>query len=148
MGEQTNQSIGKWISVLHRQAQAYLGRELKPYGLNASEYIYLVNIAKQKSAVNQKQLSDMIMIDGALTTRAMKSLEAKGFIRRTKNADDQRAYEISLTARGWGIQPVIMQTLGRWTEIISQGVSAQDRDLIVEKLMAMSQNALKAARGE
>ena len=32
-------SIGKWISVLHRQAQIYLNRELKPYGLNSSEYI-------------------------------------------------------------------------------------------------------------
>jgi DNA-binding MarR family transcriptional regulator len=140
-------SIGKWISILHRQSQIYLNKELKPYDLNSSEYIYLVNLA-ENDGVNQKYLSDMIIIDDALTTRVMKSLESKGYIIRERNLNDQRSYNIRLTEKGVRIQPIILEKLKYWTDIISKGLNEEDKDSIIEKLIAMSNNALKVTKGE
>jgi DNA-binding MarR family transcriptional regulator len=139
-------SIGKWISVLHRQGQIYLNRELKPQGLNSSEYIYLVNLTAENDGVNQRQLSDMLIIDSALTTRAMKSLENKGFIAREKNRSDRRSYSIRLTEKGAGIRPIILEILKNWTGIISKGMNKKEKDFIIQQLMAMSNNALKATK--
>jgi DNA-binding MarR family transcriptional regulator len=148
MNDQGMRSIGKWISILHRQAQIYLNRELKPYGLNSSEYIYLVNLAAGNNGVNQKQLSDMIIIDDALTTRAMKSLENKGYIVREKSQSDKRSYNIRLTEKGIRIQPIILGILKKWTDIISEGMNEEEKDLIIQKLKAMSNNALKVTKEE
>ena len=141
-------SIGKWISILHRQSQIYLNRELKPYNINSSEYIYLVNLTDEHDEVNQKQLSDMIIIDDAFTTRAMKSLENKGYIVREKSRSDQRSYNIRLTEKGVGIRPIIIAILKNWTDIISEGMSEKDKNSLIERLATMSNNALKTTKGK
>ncbi|WP_411678250.1 MarR family winged helix-turn-helix transcriptional regulator [Caproicibacter sp.] len=148
MERQEIKSIGKWISILYRQAQIYLNRELKPYDLNSSEYIYLVNLAAETNGSNQKHLSDMISIDDALTTRAMKSLENKGFIIREKSRSDKRSYHISLTEKGVGIQPNILEILKKWTDIISEGMDEDEKDFIIQKLTVMSNNAIKVTKGK
>lgn len=148
MKNQEIKSIGKWISILQRQSQIYLNRKLKPYGLNSSEYIYLVNLASKNDGVNQKHLSDMIIIDYALTTRALKNLENKGFIVRKRNKNDQRSYNIMLTEKGVKIQPIILEILKSWTDIISEGMNEEEKDSIIQKLTVMSNNALKETKGK
>ena len=148
MKSQEIKSVGKWISILYRQAQIYLNRELKPYGLNSSEYIYLVNLSTENDGSNQKHLSDMIIIDNAFTTRAMKSLEKKDYITREKSKSDKRSYNIRLTGKGIDIQPTILKVLKDWTDIISEGMDEEEKDFIIQKLTIMSKNALKATKGE
>lgn len=147
MKNQEFKSIGKWISILHRQSQIYLNRELKPYNLNSSEYIYLVNLA-ENDGVNQKYLSDMIIIDDALTTRVMKRLENKGYIVRKKSQDDKRSYTIRLTEKGVKIQPIILEKLKYWTDVISESIDEDEKDFIIKKLKEMSNNALKLTKGD
>jgi DNA-binding MarR family transcriptional regulator len=141
-------SIGKWISILYRQSQIYLNRELKPYNLNSSEYIYLINIGVENEKVNQKQLSDMIIIDDALTTRVMKSLETKGYILRERSEIDKRSYNITLSEKGVSIQPIILKTLQNWTDIIAVGMEEEEKDSIIQQLTIMSNNALKVTQGK
>jgi len=143
---QIRESVGKWISILYRHAQIYINNELKPYDLNSSEYIYLVNISSQEG-VNQKYLSNMLAIDDALTTRVMKSLERKGYIVRQKSLEDKRAYIVKLTEKGDNIQPIIIEKLYRWTDIISENMSEEERESIIEKLKMMSHNALLVTKG-
>lgn len=141
------ESVGKWISILYRHAQIYINNELKPYDLNSSEYIYLVNLSSQEG-VNQKYLSNMLAIDDSLTTRVMKSLERKGYISRQKSLEDKRSYIVKLTEKGHNIQPIIIEKLYRWTDIISQDMNAEERESIIEKLKMMSQNALLVTKGQ
>lgn len=141
-------SIGKWISILYRQAQIYLNRELKPYNLNSSEYIYLINLGNGNEKVNQKQLSDMIIIDDALTTRVMKSLESKGFIIREKSLIDKRSYNIKLSEKGVSIQPIIIKILKDWSDIIAGNMNDGERDFLIQQLTIMSNNALNETRGK
>ncbi len=142
------ESIGKWISILHRQAQIYLNVKLKPYGLNYSEYISLVNLSPESDGNNQKHLSDILIIDGALTTRAMKSLENKGYIIREKSKSDKRANNVRLTTKGIEMQPIILMALKDWTDIISEGMDEDEKDSIIQKLTVMSNNALNVTKGK
>lgn len=147
IANQNSKNIGKWISILHRQSQIYLTQELKPYGLNSSEYIYLVNLSTEGEVVNQKQLTDMIIVDNALTTRALNSLEKKGYIIREKSKVDQRAYHIMLTEKGINVQPRILEILENWTNSISQGMNESERKSMIQSLMGMSDNAVQITKG-
>jgi len=141
MQQDEGRSIGRWISIIHRQFQIYINNAIRQYGLNSSEYIYLVSLGHNEG-VNQRYLSDQLCIDDALTTRVMKSLERKGYITRTRSEADKRAYSIRLTEKGAAIQPVIIDTLNHWTGILSRGMDEAQVDTIIRTLQAMSQNAV------
>jgi len=143
-----SKSIGKWISILHRQAQIYINRELKAYNINSSEYFYLANLTGDGEGCNQKYLSDLNHIDDALTTRVLKKLEEKGFIFKVRSQKDKRAYHIHLTNKGIEIQPKVLAVLRKWTEIISEGMDEMERDAIIKTLMLMSENALRETKGK
>lgn len=142
-----NSSIGKWISIIHRQSQIYINNELKQYDINSSEYIYLVNLAIDKG-VNQKHLSDLLCTDEALTTRVIRSLENKGLVLREKSTVDKRAYDVRLTDKGKEMQPIIIDKLKHWTEILSIGMDKDKVDFIIDNLMLMANNAKIMNRGE
>ncbi|BES63652.1 hypothetical protein SANA_00910 [Gottschalkiaceae bacterium SANA] len=139
-------SIGKWVSILYRQFQIYINRALDEYDINSSEYIFLINISKNQG-VNQKMLSEELIIDQALTTRVMKSLEEKGYITRAKNSHDRRAYQIFLTEKGEKIQPIILGKLKAWTDILANDLTVEEVDQGIAMLMVMSKNAVQENRG-
>lgn len=85
----TEKSIGKYISILSRQSQIYINRELKNYNITSSEYTFLLNVPDYGD-INQKQICDQFSIDQAMATRSMKSLEKKGLVLREKNPSDKR----------------------------------------------------------
>ena len=147
MKNKKDRSIGKWISIIHRQSQIYLNNELRQYDINSSEYIYLVNLASNEG-VNQKYLSDMLCVDEALTTRVIRNLEKKKYVVREKDSNDKRAYKIKLTEKGKKIQPIIVDKLKYWTEILSTGMSKEQVDYIIDNLVSMANNAIITNRGE
>ncbi|MCK9191054.1 MAG: MarR family transcriptional regulator [Sphaerochaetaceae bacterium] len=135
-------SIGKEISILYRQFNIYITRELKDLNIMPSEYIFIVNIDEGKSC-NQQEICDSFVIDKSLATRAIKSLVEKGFIERLKNPDDKREYLLKLTERGKEVKPIIVQKLTNWTDILTEGLSQEEIDERYSNLEIMSQNALK-----
>lgn len=147
MERQECKSIGRWISILYRQFQIYINNELAPYDLNSSEFIYIKSLAEHEG-VNQKFLSDVLIIDDALTTRVMKSLEKKGYIIREKSVEDKRSYTVRLTEKGVKIQPVIFEKLRFWTNALAKDVSETEVEFMLEKLQLMSRNALLITKGK
>lgn len=135
------ESIAKWISVLHRQFQIYLNRELKSYDIHASEYIFLVNLY-EKDGVTQEQLSTNLFINKAATARAIGRLEKLGYVQRTRNPNDGRAYLVTLTAKGLKMRNMIQDKLKYWTKVISSGLTPEEADDFVRKLKQMSDLAL------
>lgn len=132
---------GRSISLLYRQAVAFLSRELEPYGVNSSEYIYLINIGLDE-AVRQKRLSEKLAIDNGLTTRCLKSLEKKGFIVRQADAEDGRAMLVSLTEKGRSVRPVIYSLLAKWSRILSSGMTNEEIESFAAITAQMTKNVL------
>lgn len=147
MGDRLDRNIGKYISILYRHFQIYLNKALKKYNLNSSEYIFLINIG-QYEAPSQKMLADHIIIDQALATRVMKSLEKKGFITRIKNDQDKREKIVYLTKQGEILLPFIFEKLNYWTDLLETPLRAGELDQLSEQLWAISNHALKETRGE
>jgi DNA-binding MarR family transcriptional regulator len=141
------EKIARWISVLHRQFQIYLNRELKDYDINSSEYIFLVNLY-EKDGISQEQLSTNLFIDKAATARAIGRLEKLGYIKRTRDPKDSRAYLVTLTAKGLEMRNFIRTKLNYWTQTISSGLTTTEADDLVQKIKKMTMNALDEIKGD
>lgn len=134
-------SIARWISVLHRQFQIFLNRELKDYGIHSSEYIFLINLDKEEG-VSQEKLSASLFIDKAATARAIARLEKSGLVRKARDLSDGRINLVTLTDKGLEMRGFIQSKLAHWRQTISEGLSEEEVDYMITRLKRMSQNAL------
>lgn len=137
-----NNSIGREISILSRQFNIYIARELKELGIMTSEYIFIVNI-ESGSKCSQQDLCDYFVIDKAAATRAVSSLVEKGLVMREKNSSDRREYILSLTEKGEQIKPLIQEKLSNWTKILGRGLSEEQIVAQCEELKKMREKAVE-----
>ncbi|GAA0358928.1 MarR family winged helix-turn-helix transcriptional regulator [Bacillus horti] len=141
------ESIAKWISVLHRQFQVYLNRELKEYDIQSSEYIFLVNLY-ERDGVSQEKLSESLYIDKAATARAIQRLEKLEYVSRRRDEKDKRAYVVTLTEKGRDVQNVIKEKLGYWTKTLTCELTDAEHQEMLKNIKRMSLNALNETKGE
>ena len=92
---------------------------LKPYDLTYTGYITIMSLAEHEQII-VKELGHRLHLDSGTLTPLLKKLEAKGYVNRTRSAEDERQMNVSLTARGRGIRqelPGVAQTVAKDLDI-------------------------------
>lgn len=140
-------SIGKWVSILYRYRQNYLGKRLDPYNIGSGQHFFLM-ILSQNNGISQEELSDLLKIDKATTAKAVKKLEDEGYLTREVDSTDKRAYQVFLTDKALKVIPIIHETVRDWEKIITEGFSESNKILIEELLGKMAQNACQMKHKE
>lgn len=133
--------IGKWISILYRYGQSYISRRMEPYNIGCGQYIFLMTLYK-KDGISQEELSDLLKIDKATTAKALKKLEEEGYIVRNVDSDDKRAYRVYVTQKALDIKPDFINAIDNWNNILSSGITAEEKEIILKLLKKMTENAL------
>lgn len=121
-----SESIGKYISILYRQAQSYITHHLKSYNIGSGQYIFLLALYRH-DGINQEELSQELLIDKATTARALSKLEKAGYVTRSRDPEDKRAYRIFLTDRAWEVKPVICRTVQAWSSLLGADLSEEEK---------------------
>lgn len=79
---------------------------LKEYGLTYTGYIVLMAIEDDEKLIIKK-LGERVFLDSGTLTPLLKKLEKKNYVIRTREEQDERNLQISLTERGKDIQNVL-----------------------------------------
>lgn len=79
---------------------------LKEYDLTYTGYIVLMAIEDDEK-LNIKKLGERVFLDSGTLTPLLKKLEKKNYVIRTREEQDERNLQISLTERGKDIQNVL-----------------------------------------
>lgn len=135
----SNKSLGRFIASIYRHQSILIQKRLDPYQVGCGQYVFLIRISENEG-INHKDLSHLIRIDRANTTRAAKKLEEVGYIRSEQDPDDRRVQRLYLTEKGHNIMPIIRQELNAVTQIMSQGLSSDEQDLLVSMLETIETN--------
>ena len=136
------QSIGKYISSIYRYQSIIINKKFEQYGFGSGQYIFLINIAKNQG-INQKELSDMVRIDRANTHRAIKKLEALGYVYTVRDNDDKRIIKSYLTEAGSALMPKIKDDLLSITDILIEDFDVNQRKEIYSLLQKIETNVQK-----
>ena len=72
---------------------------LDPLGLTYTQYIAMMVFWEQKKC-SVKELGSKLYLDSGTLTPVLKSLEAKGFVRRYRCAEDERVLLVEITEEG------------------------------------------------
>lgn len=135
-------SIGKYVSIISRQTQAYVSREMQKLGITGSEYIFLVN-TPDEGVITQQEICNNFELDPAFATRGVKSLVDKGYLTRTKSKIDKRSYEIAITEKGKRLKPFIQERLDHWTTVLAGDMTKEEITEVINKLLELKNRANK-----
>lgn len=124
------------MSILHRQSQIYINYSLKKFNISSAEYSFLMYLYRNNGAT-QDELSSYLYIDKAATARAIKSLEEKGYVIKSKDNLDKRYNRVYLTNKAIAYKDKIKEAVWGWNKLLTKDIDPQDLDLIVSSLEKM-----------
>jgi len=76
---------------------------LDPFELTHAQYLLLAALhwlSTQKKYVQQQDLANHILIDKMMTSKILRLMQRKGFVKRTKSKMDTRARNLIITEKG------------------------------------------------
>lgn len=90
----------KWLSVTDRFYKIYLDKQLAPFGINNSQYMFLIKICRSPGIL-QDSLMDMFYVHPSNIVRTVAALEKRGMIMRSPNDKDKRTCKLYPTGSLW-----------------------------------------------
>ena len=140
-------SIGRLVSILYRRGLNHTGKQFKPYGISSSQFAFLAELFA-RDGISQEELASAICCDKATVARAMQRLESLGYIERKRSAEDGRVNLVYLTDKAHNFKPTLFSVLSNWTDTLVQGLSSNERTLVINFLNRLVENALANRPGE
>jgi DNA-binding MarR family transcriptional regulator len=125
-----------------------INEKLKPLKLSSAEGNILLHLLTQKEAFPQEEIVAQLDISKPAVSRALKSLETKGYVTREKNPADNRASWVSLTDQARQIGPEIEQVYNQVFSIASRGVSAEEINDFINLFGRVSENFSKSRKNK
>ena len=121
--------------------------ELKPYGLKGAYVVYLIALYKYEDGLTAVNLCEMCNKDKAEVSRAIKTLEEKGFISRENVTVNGYRAKITLTPKGREATYNLRERVKLAVEKGGEGLTESQRESFYNALEIISAN-LKAISKE
>jgi DNA-binding MarR family transcriptional regulator len=140
-------SIGRLVSILYRRGLNHTGKQFKSYGIGSGQFAFLAELFAQ-DGISQEKLASAICCDKATVARAMQRLESLGYIERKRSVEDGRVKLVYLTGKAHNFKPTLFSVLSNWTDTLAQGLSSDERELVINLLNRLVENAIANRPGE
>lgn len=130
-----------------RSSRQIINEDLKPLDLSSAEGNILLHLLTQDQHFRQEEIVGQLDISKPAVSRALESLEKKGYVTREKDPSDKRASRVMLTQKARAIAPQLEQVYNEVFSIAAQGISeAEIEDFI--KLFGRVSESFSAARAK
>lgn len=83
--------------LLGRKWRAKVDERLKPTGMTLARFTVLYWVGELSEGATQRDLAELVGIEGPTLVRLLHALEAQGLIERVANSGDRRAKGVCLT---------------------------------------------------
>lgn len=137
--------LGRWFSIFHRMTMSQLAHGLKECGIGSGQAMFLLELFFC-DGIRQEELSRLLNIDRANTTRAINKLVQEGYVRRQPDPEDGRAHRVYLTEKALELKPDLVNLLGSWDEELLGALTPDEQDLFLTLLRKMGQAVADSGR--
>ena len=127
------------IGMISRALDSIANIEFKEFDLTRGQYLYLIRICENPGIIQEK-LADMIKVDRTTASRAIKKLEASGFIEKRADAANRKIKRIFPTEKGKAISPNISKENEHSERVALQGLSEDESALLIDLLQKVRKN--------
>lgn len=132
-------SITRQVIFTARQSQLCIGSRMEKYGITAAEEPFFMAIQSHAGAA-QETLTSLVGVDKAATTRAISSLERKGYLIRHQDEEDRRQKRIYATEKALSIGMEVHRELLHLNDEIMSGIPKEQQRIVYDALLKMEEN--------
>ena len=129
----------KWLSVTDRFYKIYLDKQLAPFGINNSQYMFLIKIC-HSPGILQDSLLDMFYVHPSNIVRTIAALEKQGMITRSPNDKDRRTCKLYPTDRALSVIDEVEAVCEKTESLLLQGITDSDQELFMNLLVQAGKN--------
>jgi len=141
------ESIGRLVASLYRIGLDYTVKQFEQHEIGRGQFIFLIELFAQ-DGISQEKLASSSRCDKVTVTRAMQQLERHGYVERKRSTYDGRVNLVYLTDKAHSFKPTLFSILSNWTDILVQGLSSEERKLVINLLSRLVENATAYKLGE
>ena len=136
-------NIGRWFSILYRRSQQLIVEACQDLGLTYSEFVLLVRLYDHEGA-KQDELAAMLLLDKAVVTRTVNSLEQKGYIARRQDDKDRRVRHVYLTELGRERHTFLRNVIQCWADYLCEELPPAKVQVVFEAFEQLTDRACQA----
>ena len=133
------QSVGKYISIIHRTGSSFLSKEFSKFNIGSGQYMYLIHLYKN-DGLSQKELTEILNIDKGTTAKSIKKLETEGFVMRVKDKNDKRINRVYLTPKALEIKDEFLSSINAWENTLTSNLSYAEKEQALTLLKKITYN--------
>lgn len=141
------ENITRDLLRVSRKAQTCVGAIIKKYDLTIAEQPFFMAI-KANDGLTQEDITTLVGVDKAMTTRVIKSLEGKGLVRKEQDLVDKRQNHIFRTDALVEMTDKVLPELLSFNEVLAKGISNEEFELFKDILNRMEENISGFNEGE
>lgn len=139
MNKCETKSVGNYISRFYRIGSSFLSKEYEKYDVGFGQYQFLIQLYL-KDGISHDELTELVAFDKATTTRAVKKLEATGYVKIIPNDQDKRKFRIYLTDKALSRRDEIFEISILWENKLVGSLDKNELNTLKTILMKIDRN--------
>ncbi len=137
-------AIWLFANNIIRTSRQMVNEGLRPLNLSSAEGNILLHLFTQNNEVRQDDIVGQLDISKPAVSRALESLEKKGYVIRSKDFIDRRASRVLLTDSARKIRPKVEHVYNEVYSIAARGVSEEEIYKFINLFSRVSENFSRA----
>lgn len=127
------------VGAVARCVQSLSDVTFKKLTLQRGQFVFLTRIC-EKPGIHLLELSHLLKVDKATTTKAVQKLEAEGYVRKAQNVEDKRMYQLFPTIRAEEAYPELIAEENRYLARCFAGMTKEEQALAEMLLRRIREN--------
>jgi MarR family transcriptional regulator for hemolysin len=142
-GSGAKHTLGRQLNFAAKAARSYLEQHLAAAGSSFAVWTALFAL-KARGPLIQRELAEMLNVEGPTLTRHLARMEAEGLIERRRTSADRRAAIVHLTDKGEEMYARLSGIVGASGDVVLKGFSPQEIEEFVGYLGRVIENVESA----
>lgn len=127
------------VGMLARCIQSISDIKFREIKLQRGQFIFLTRVCEYPG-INLVDLSNILKVDKATTTKAIQKLMDEGYVLRERGSEDKRMWHLFPSAKAQNIYPYIIEEENRNIENCFNGFTAEEKETVYHLLKRMREN--------
>lgn len=138
----------KYLGDSDRASRFYFSKQMEPYGLEKSLFIFFVAVARNPGA-SQADICRITLFDKAIVARSIAKLEALSYVERQYYEGNRKTSHLFLTDKGHDIFEDVQRIVSDWNEQISRevGMPPEELEALAKKISHATRRRVNALCG-
>lgn len=132
--------LSRLVSIIYRHGCRFFDCSLSPSGIGFGQQFFFIRIYEEPG-ISMQKLAQMGHFDKGTVTKAVKKLEEQGYLIREPDTEDKRIHHLYITEAGKKAIDKIYELRNHWNEILSDGMSSEEKEQAEKLLSKMADNA-------